>query len=131
MNLKQMQRDAAALVRDPVRLPQQEIYYLLSLDNPDKDVAAGRVFEVSSRERAADFIVGRTHILAPLEAIAAFKAAQAQAFQDLAKSEYERKQQFALPREMQDVMRVAAESIKARNEETSAPARPERKNKEQ
>ena len=98
-------------------MPPKKTYFLVSVNNPARDVTAGRVFDIPTSRQAAELIVDGTHVFASPEDIERWQEIQDRQAHELVEAEYARKQQFALPREMQDVMRVAAESLRARNQE--------------
>jgi hypothetical protein len=93
------------------KLPRQQIYYLVSIENADKGIIAGRVMDFADPKMVARRIVERTHILATEEQIAAHKVAQERQEEELAAIELKRKGQLAMPQELQDLVRLAARGV--------------------
>jgi hypothetical protein len=120
MDIKKYWRDVHAMAAS---LPHKQIYFLVSLDNPDKDITGGRVVDVNNATQAAELIVGRTHKLASEDDIDRFKADEKRNADELAAIEFKRKGQLAMPQELQDLVRMATRAVD--------PASPEKKKKEQ
>ena len=108
MDLKKMYYDVHQL---EASLPRQKIYYLASLDNPDKNINGGRVMDISTARLAAELIVGRTHRLASAEEIERFQADEVRNAQELAAIELKRRGQLAMPQELQDLVRMATRAV--------------------
>jgi hypothetical protein len=89
-------------------LPEGPIVYLISLDNPEKGITAGRVMDMSDRKMAARRIVERTHELAKPHDIARFQAVQQKQLEDCAETEQDRKGQLAMPKDLQVLVREAS-----------------------
>jgi len=109
------------------QLPKARIYYLVTIDNPEKDVAAGRVMDFGDSKQAARRIVERTHVLATAEQVAAWQAQQQKQVEELAEAELNRKGQLAMPKELQDLVRLAAQSVQKQTEPAPPPAKTKEK----
>jgi len=94
-------------------LPRQRMYFLVSIDNQEKDVGAGRVMDMADPKQVARRIVERTHVLASPEQIAEWEAQQKAQGEQLAEAELNRKGQLAMPKELQELVRMAAEGVRA------------------
>lgn len=99
-------------------------YYLVSLDHPEKGITSGRVVGMADPGYAAKLIIDRTHRLATREEIAASQQDLARRTEQLAVETLAKKQKFALPQDLQDLVRVAAESIKNQGAANEAPPKP-------
>ena len=104
------------------KLPRQRIFYLVSIENPDKGITAGRVMDLSDPKQVARRIVERTHILASAEQIAAHQADQERQSEELAAVELARKGQLAMPKELQDLVRLATRNVAPDQPQSAAPA---------
>lgn len=91
-------------------LPPDEVLFVTSLDNPERagGVTAGRVSEVR-RKHAAELIVMNTHRLSTPEEITAYHTEAKVRSEDIAEKEYQRKQNFALPREVANLVAAAVQ----------------------
>lgn len=105
MDLQRYWNDVRAVMET---LPRQKIYYLISIDNPEKGTTAGRVMDVADAKQAAKLIVGRTHVVASPADVERFESAEKLAAEELAEIEYRRKGQLAMPKELQDLVKMAA-----------------------
>jgi len=108
MDLNKYWNDVRAKMAE---LGRQQVYYLISLDNPEKGITAGRVMDLSDCKQAARRLVERTHALATPEQIAEHLAAQQRQVEQLAEAEQARKSQLAMPKELQDLVRLATQSV--------------------
>jgi cell division ATPase FtsA len=106
-------------------LPPQPIYYLTSIDSPDKGIVGGRVMDVPNAKQAAERIVGRTHRLSTPEEIAQFKADLERQEQELADIELKRKGHLAMPQDLTDLVRMAVKSVESQTP-PAAPGKKER-----
>ena len=123
MDLQKYWNDVRAEV---AKLPRQRIYYLVSIDNPDKGITAGRVMDLSDAKQVARRIVERTHVLATAEQIAAHQVDQERQSEELAAVELGRKGQLAMPKELQDLVRLATRNA-APDQPQPQPAAPAKK----
>lgn len=121
MDLKQYWHDVRGVMD---KLPPSEMYFLISISNPDKGTTAGQVFAIADPKQAARRIVERTHVMASPADIERFHANQERQDQELAEMEYARKQQMGMPKEVQDLIKLAAASVR------QDPAQPPRQAKE-
>jgi len=104
------------------KLPHQQMYYLVSIDNADKGTIAGRVMDLTDPKLVARRIVERTHILATEREISAHKAAMEKQGEDLAELELNRKGHLAMPKELQSLVHLAADAaLRDRELRTSPP----------
>jgi hypothetical protein len=118
MDLKKYYSDIRAV---EATLPPQKIYYLVSLDNPDKNITGGRVLDVATARQAAELIVGRTHRPADPADIERFRADEKRLSEEYAAAEYKRRGNLAMPEELQELVRMAIRNVD--------PATPEKKKK--
>ncbi len=99
------------------KLPHQQMYYLISIENADRGTTAGRVMDLTDPKMVARRIVERTHILATPAEIAAHITAQDKAADDLAEIEQARKGSLAMPKELQDLVRLATKGAEPKTKE--------------
>lgn len=92
--------------------PGQTALHLITESDARAGVIGGIVMPCDV-EMSAKLLVARTHRLANAAEIAAFDAAEKAAREAIVKAEYERKQQFSLPKEMTDVFTAAAAQMAA------------------
>jgi hypothetical protein len=83
-----------------------ETVIVMSLDKPERGTTAGQVSECD-RDTAARLIFAGTHRQATDAEVEQYKAAQAEIRKSILKAEYERKQQFALPEEVSNLIKAA------------------------
>lgn len=90
-----------------------DVFFLTSLDNSQKGggVIAGRFFDIPTREQAARLIADKTHRLSTPEEIEQFHSDLKRRTDELAAIELSRKQQFAMPQELQTLVASAATLI--------------------
>jgi hypothetical protein len=107
-------------------LPKQPVYYLVSIENTDKNITGGRVMDIPTAKQAAELMVSRTHVLASPADIERFHADLQRQSDELAEAEYKRKQQFGMPKELGDLIRLATDQRRAElaREEAPPPAAP-------
>lgn len=86
-------------------LPQDPTMYITSLDTR-RGTRAGRVSHVA-RDRAARWIVEKTHRLSTPEETDAYRRGQEESQKQITEEEYRRKQQFALPDELRALVELA------------------------
>jgi len=112
------------------KLPRQQVYYLVSVENTDKGTVGGRVMDLADAKQVAKLIVGKTHALASEEQIAQFLKEQDEAALALAKTELGRKGQLAMPQELQDLVKLAARGAIHEQQQSNPPAPPATPKKE-
>lgn len=83
-----------------------EMVMVMSLDKPERGTTAGQISECD-RETAARLIFAGTHRQATDAEVEQYKAAQAETRKAILKAEYERKQQFALPEDVANLIKAA------------------------
>jgi hypothetical protein len=91
-----------------------ETVYIVSVDNQVRGTSAGMVC-ACTREVAARRIFEGTHRLAAEEEIAAYLASEDAERRRIVEEEYRRKQQFALPSELAELVRLAVEQRSGRS----------------
>ncbi len=94
------------------------IIYLTSLDNADKGTTAGMVCDMIDRTAAARRLVEGTHRLSTPDEVIQHEARQKAQVEELAAIEIKRKQQFALPQELQTLVAAAAQSMLDRQQDS-------------
>jgi len=113
MDIQKYWRDVIATAEE---LPNEKVFYLTSLNNADKGTTAGRVCDMTNRKEVARRIVEATHRLSTPAEIERFHADQKRQTEELAEIELKRKQQFAMPQELQTLVAMAARGAIAENE---------------
>lgn len=84
------------------------IYYLTSIDNPEKGSTPGQVADIAKSGEAARRLVERTHRVATEAEIFRFTENLKRQTDELAQIDIARKQQFAMPTELQTLITTAA-----------------------
>jgi len=87
----------AGVRESAVGLPEET--WLISLDNREKGSTSGRVVQ-ATRDTAAKLIFERTHRVATENEIRAYLSEQEKVREGILEAEYQRKQHFALPKEL-------------------------------
>lgn len=109
MNLKEYW---AAVNETAAKLPPGDSLYVTSIDNRRfaGGVRGGVMCEVL-RKKAAELIVQGTHRISTAEELAAYQAESKTRAEEIADKEYQRKQNFALPREVADLVAAAVQGV--------------------
>ncbi len=126
MDLQKYWNDVRA---EMANLPHERVFYLVSVDNSDKGITGGRVMDLSDPKQVARRIVERTHILATRAQIAAHLATQQEQSDELDAIELKRKGNLAMPKELQDLVRLATRNVAADQPQPTPapPAKPKEK----
>ena len=119
MDITRYWRDVALAAS---QLPDAPVHYLVSLDNSEKGTTAGAVCEISDPKQVARRLVEKTHRLAKPEEAEQYREGVKRQTDELAAIEIKRKQQFAMPQELQTLVAAAAQLVQQHGE-ASKPAR--------
>lgn len=104
-------------------LPAGDQVYLTSVENREKQSVGGRTSPVG-RKLAAKMIADKTHRLATDEEIAAWHVAEDASRAHHAELEYSRKQQFAMPKELEGFVRLAADIVAGSQDDAAKKRKP-------
>ena len=83
-----------------------ELVMVISIPNAERGTIEGKVSECH-REAAARLIFGQTHRQATESEVQAHQTRQAETRKQIIEAEYKRKQQFALPEELSNLVKLA------------------------
>lgn len=103
MNLREMYRARRAIADS---LPAGNVFLVVPMDVPEKNVTAGDAVEVN-RETAARLLFAKTHRLADAADVAAHEERESRTRNYMQEREYDRKQEFALPKELAGLVAAA------------------------
>lgn len=92
-------------------LPKADVYFLTSIPNSEKGTTAGSICDIGIKKEAARRIVEKTHRPSTPEEIEQFHANLKRQTEELAAIEIKRKQQFAMPQDLQTLVAAAAQSL--------------------
>ncbi len=95
-----------------VRSELPEFVWLTSLENHDRGTTEG-VVALVDRETAALCLVNKTHRAAEQHEVDQYKTADRSASEAIREEEYKRKQHFALPKELSDLVSAAVRGVPA------------------
>lgn len=96
-------------------LPPEATLLVVSLDNVERMVNAGVICEVD-RKSAAKLILGKTHRLANEKDKKIHEEREANARATILEDDFKRKQQFAMPRELTQLVEVALRAATTKTE---------------
>jgi hypothetical protein len=118
MDLNKYWREVHAVME---QMPKAPVYYLMSLDNSEKGTTAGQVCDIADKKLAARRLVEKTHRMATPEEAERYVAHVKRQTEELAQIEIQRKQQFAMPQDLQTLIQTAAQLVAQQAERNQNP----------